>query len=160
MWDLIPRRTNALTLLWPQDVNGRYKNAPTVYLSCREWVFLASDLRAEEFRLSAEVRELDVRGKIVIPALMGSAFRDVSNCGHGRYIKLFGWFLLPALWKNIRVSVVVLEVSDDNEAMIGHKFTHPEADDSVIFSVALRGHLRWAKATQHAWPSAWRAWGR
>ena len=84
--------------------------------------FLASSFRAGEIRKADEVTVRAKGGTSDLPVLLTGALHDVYTFSHGRDIRLLNCFLLPAFWESTPVSVAILEVSDGNDAVLGHWF--------------------------------------
>ena len=87
-----------------------------------------------------------------------SSLHYVMNPGHDRDIRLFNWLLLPPFWSSVTCNVAVLEISDACDGVIGHWFRCPSSTDEILFLVAHRGNLRWAKHTAQTTPGEWKEW--
>ena len=87
-----------------------------------------------------------------------SIAHNAVSMHHCRDLRTLRLFLMPALWQFGDIMVAVLEV-EDSLATHAHVFSREgQISPSMIFLVAYKGHMRWAKATTYTPPTAWRDW--
>ena len=64
----------------------------------------------------------------------------------------------PALQTCAATALVVVKVSADSQSAMAHVFSPETPTDNIIYAVAFRGHVRWAKPTEYCTPSEWGKW--
>ena len=84
--------------------------------------------------------------------------RDVLNTNHDRDVRASNWFLFPDLCTLVDTSLVVLEISSDSHKTSAHVSPSASHKDELLFVVAFRGHVRWAKPTAYCTPIEWEKW--
>ena len=130
------------------------RRAPGIQRIC----FYCSSFRAEELRLDGLLHEEDRTTRCDILDLPVTALHAVCAENNDSDIRHPDCFLLPILWQSLRVPVVVLEISDRNEAVTVHVSTPDNSKEAPITLVEHRGQLRWEKPTSQTTPEEWREW--
>ena len=111
--------------------------------------FAAREMRGEEISVARLVPESMSRA-------MRSATHDVLSVGHGRDIRCFSWFVIPAARKYAQCEIRAVEISRNLRMSVAHVFPCVAETSEALFFVACRGHLRWMMPTMYSRPKEWK----
>ena len=134
------------------------QNRPNRIRKFKRVSFAATLVRQAEFNSALGIKQHAAETGLAVPPLLSSPIRDSLYPGQDRDIRLFNWMLLPAMWGPTTANALILEVNELSDKAIGHYFTCPTPTDDMLYLVAHRGNLRWAKPAAQTLPSEWRRW--